>query len=58
MEPFDNQQQKDFQNSCLDFLVEVPDIQFSAELIQQLVFRSIRTEKTNELWFNVQGYMM
>lgn len=55
LDHFDERQLQDFRNSCLGFLVDVPDIQFSAQLFQQLVFKSIRTDKVKELWFNVQG---
>ncbi|CAA2958715.1 Hypothetical predicted protein [Olea europaea subsp. europaea] len=58
MERFDEHQREDFRNSCLRFLAEVPNIQFSSQLIQQLVFRTIRTDKMNEPWFNVQGHTM
>ncbi|CAA3011564.1 Hypothetical predicted protein [Olea europaea subsp. europaea] len=34
------------------------DSLFFSTLILQLLFRTIRTEKVNELWFNVQGYLM
>ncbi|CAA2949041.1 Hypothetical predicted protein [Olea europaea subsp. europaea] len=55
---FDERQREDFRNFSLGYLTEVPNIQFSVQLIQQLVFRSICTEKVNELWFNVQGHIM
>ncbi|CAA2989622.1 Hypothetical predicted protein [Olea europaea subsp. europaea] len=58
MDHFDERQREDFRNSSLRYLAEVPDIQFSVQLIQQLVFRSVRTEKVHELWFNVQGYLV
>ncbi|CAA2997842.1 Hypothetical predicted protein [Olea europaea subsp. europaea] len=58
MNHFDEQQRQDFRNSPLGYLVEVLDIQFSAQQIQQLVFRTVRTDKVNELWFNVQGHLM
>ncbi|CAA2975412.1 Hypothetical predicted protein, partial [Olea europaea subsp. europaea] len=54
---FDEHQLEDFRNSCLGFLAEVLDIQFSVQLVQHLVFRTIRTDMMNELWFNVQGHM-
>ncbi|CAA3012833.1 Hypothetical predicted protein [Olea europaea subsp. europaea] len=56
-EHFDDRQRMDFCNSCLWFLSEVQDLQFSAQLIQQLVFRCIRTEKACEIWFKVQGHL-
>ncbi|CAA3023368.1 Hypothetical predicted protein [Olea europaea subsp. europaea] len=55
---FDERQCEDFRNSPLGYLADVPDIQFSAQLILQLVFRIVWTEKVNELWFNVQGHLM
>ncbi|CAA2956261.1 Hypothetical predicted protein [Olea europaea subsp. europaea] len=58
MDLFDDRQRDEFQNSPFGYLAEVAEIQFSAQLIQQLVFRTIRTDKVNELWFNVQGNMM
>ncbi|XP_022880715.1 uncharacterized protein LOC111397983 [Olea europaea var. sylvestris] len=58
MDIFDDRQRDEFRNSPLWYLAEVAEIQFSAQLIQQLVFRTIRTDKVNELWFNVQGNMM
>ncbi|CAA3005419.1 Hypothetical predicted protein [Olea europaea subsp. europaea] len=58
MDPFDERQREDFRNSPLGYLADIPDIQFSAQLILQLLFRTIRTEKVNELWFNVQGHLM
>ncbi|CAA3029310.1 Hypothetical predicted protein [Olea europaea subsp. europaea] len=57
LEHFDDQQRTDFRNSCLWFLSEVPDLQFSAQLIQQFVFCCIQTDKAHELWFNVQGHL-
>ncbi|XP_022843203.1 uncharacterized protein LOC111366736 [Olea europaea var. sylvestris] len=47
----------DFRNSCLGFLSEVSDLQFFAQLIQQLVFCCIQTNKRHELWFNLQGHL-
>ncbi|CAA3027939.1 fasciclin-like arabinogalactan 2 [Olea europaea subsp. europaea] len=58
MDLFDDRQRDEFRNSPFGYLAEVAEIQFSAQLIQQLVFRTIRTDKVNELWFNVQGNMM
>ncbi|XP_022860750.1 uncharacterized protein LOC111381224 [Olea europaea var. sylvestris] len=58
MDHFDERQREDFRNSPLGYLADIPDIQFSAQLILQLLFRTIRTEKANELWFNVQGHLM
>ncbi|CAA2994739.1 Hypothetical predicted protein [Olea europaea subsp. europaea] len=58
MDHFDERQREDFCNSPLGYLTDVPDIQFSAQLIPQLVFRTVRTEKMNELWFNVQDHLM
>ncbi|CAA2944832.1 transcription factor MYB44-like [Olea europaea subsp. europaea] len=58
MDVFDDRQRDEFRNSPFRYLAEVAEIQFSAQLIQQLVFRTIRTDKVNELWFNVQGNMM
>ncbi|CAA2995452.1 Hypothetical predicted protein [Olea europaea subsp. europaea] len=55
---FDERQHEDFSNSSLGYLAEVLDIQFSAQLIQQLVFKSVHAEKVNELWFNVQGHLI
>ncbi|CAA3009252.1 Hypothetical predicted protein [Olea europaea subsp. europaea] len=55
---FDDRQREDFRNSPYGYLAEVPEIQFSAQLIQQLVFRTIRTAKVNELWFNVRSNLM
>ncbi|CAA3000838.1 Hypothetical predicted protein [Olea europaea subsp. europaea] len=49
MDHFDNRQCEDFHNSPFEYL---------AELIQQLVFKTIHTDKVNELWFNVQGNLM
>ncbi|CAA3000110.1 Hypothetical predicted protein [Olea europaea subsp. europaea] len=45
MDHFDDRQHEDFRNSPFGYLAEVPEIQFSAQLIQQLVFRTIRTDK-------------
>ncbi|CAA2938469.1 Hypothetical predicted protein [Olea europaea subsp. europaea] len=58
MDLFDDRLRDEFRNSPFGYLAEVAEIQFSAQLIQQLVFRTIRTDKVNELWFNVQGNMM
>ncbi|CAA2986766.1 Hypothetical predicted protein, partial [Olea europaea subsp. europaea] len=57
LEHFDERQHTDFRNSCLRFLSEVRDLQFSAQLIQQHIFRCIRTEKAIEIWFKVQGHL-
>ncbi|CAA2982014.1 Hypothetical predicted protein [Olea europaea subsp. europaea] len=57
LEHFDDRQHTNFRNSCLGFLFEVRDLQFSTQLIQQLVFRCIRTEKGCEIWFKVQGHL-
>ncbi|CAA2995579.1 Hypothetical predicted protein [Olea europaea subsp. europaea] len=45
MDVFDDRQRDEFRNSPFGYLAE-------------LVFRTIRTDKVNELWFNVQGNMM
>ncbi|CAA3026980.1 Hypothetical predicted protein [Olea europaea subsp. europaea] len=45
MDHFDERQREDFCNSSLGYLAEVPNIQFSSKLIQQLVFRTIRIDK-------------
>ncbi|CAA2996729.1 Hypothetical predicted protein [Olea europaea subsp. europaea] len=58
MDHFDERQREDFRNSSLGYLAEVSDIQFSAQLIQQLVFRTVRTDKVYELWFSMQGHLM
>ncbi|XP_022872301.1 uncharacterized protein LOC111391336 [Olea europaea var. sylvestris] len=42
---FDERQREDFRNFPLGYLADVPDIQFSVQLIQQLVFRIVYTEK-------------
>ncbi|CAA2969317.1 Hypothetical predicted protein [Olea europaea subsp. europaea] len=55
---FDERYWEDFRNSSLGYLADVLDIQFSAQLIQQLVFRTIRTDKVYELWFSVQRRLM
>ncbi|CAA2998341.1 Hypothetical predicted protein, partial [Olea europaea subsp. europaea] len=55
---FNDRQRDEFRNSPFEYLAEVAEIQFSTQLIQQLVFRTIRTDKVNKLWFNVQGNMM
>ncbi|CAA2996256.1 Hypothetical predicted protein [Olea europaea subsp. europaea] len=57
VEHFDERQRADFRNSCLGFLSEVSDLQFSAQLIQQLVFYCIQTNKRHKLWFNLQGHL-
>ncbi|CAA2986807.1 Hypothetical predicted protein [Olea europaea subsp. europaea] len=57
MDNFDNRLWADFRDSCLGFLVDVPEIQFFAQLIQALVCREIRCDKSRELWFNVQGHL-
>ncbi|CAA2959632.1 Hypothetical predicted protein [Olea europaea subsp. europaea] len=57
MDHFNERRWEDFRNSSLGYLAEVPDIQFSAQLIQQLVFRTVRTNKLYELWFSVQGHL-
>ncbi|CAA2963495.1 Hypothetical predicted protein [Olea europaea subsp. europaea] len=58
MDHFNDRQREDFRNSPFGYLAEVPKIQFSAQLIQQQVFKTIHTDKVNELWFNVQGNLM
>ncbi|CAA2956146.1 Hypothetical predicted protein, partial [Olea europaea subsp. europaea] len=58
MDQFDEQHREDFRNSSLRYLADVPDIQFSGQLIQQLVFRTIRIDKLYELWFSMQGHLM
>ncbi|CAA3032537.1 Hypothetical predicted protein [Olea europaea subsp. europaea] len=58
MDQFDEWHRKDFRNSSLGYLADVPDIQFSAQLIQQLVLRTIGIDKLYELWFSVQGHLM
>ncbi|CAA2973241.1 Hypothetical predicted protein [Olea europaea subsp. europaea] len=45
MDQFDERHREDFRNTSLGYLAVVPDIQFSAQLIQQLVFRTIHTDK-------------
>ncbi|CAA3002373.1 Hypothetical predicted protein [Olea europaea subsp. europaea] len=45
MDHIDERQHEDFRNSPLGYLADIPDIQFSAQLILQLLFRTIRTEK-------------
>ncbi|CAA2968453.1 Hypothetical predicted protein [Olea europaea subsp. europaea] len=57
IEHFDDRLRADFRNSCLEFLVDVPEIQFFAQLIQALVCRGIRCDKAHKLWFNVEGYL-
>ncbi|CAA3004662.1 Hypothetical predicted protein, partial [Olea europaea subsp. europaea] len=57
MDNFDDRLRADFRDSCLGFLVDVLEIQFSAQLIQALVCRGIRCDKSHELWFNVQGHL-
>ncbi|CAA2989121.1 Hypothetical predicted protein [Olea europaea subsp. europaea] len=54
---FDDRLRADFRDSCLGFLADAPEIQFSAQLIQALVCRGIRCDKSHELWFNVQGHL-
>ncbi|XP_022845851.1 uncharacterized protein LOC111368688 [Olea europaea var. sylvestris] len=44
MDHFDERQRENFRNSSLGYLAEVPVIQFSAQLIQQL-------------WFSTQGHL-
>ncbi|CAA3031462.1 Hypothetical predicted protein [Olea europaea subsp. europaea] len=58
MDHFDERQWEDFHNSSLGYLAKVSDIQFSTQLIQQLVFRTVHTDKVYELWFNMQGHFM
>ncbi|CAA3027292.1 Hypothetical predicted protein [Olea europaea subsp. europaea] len=48
MDVFDDRQRDKFRNSPFGYLAEVAEIQFSAQLIQQLVFRTIRTDKGDE----------
>ncbi|CAA3005804.1 Hypothetical predicted protein [Olea europaea subsp. europaea] len=57
MDNLDDRLRADFRNSCLGFLADVPEIQFSAQLIQALVCREIRGDEPHELWFNVQGHL-
>ncbi|CAA2986374.1 Hypothetical predicted protein [Olea europaea subsp. europaea] len=57
MDHFDSRLRVDFRNSCLGLLVDVPEIQFSAQLILTLVCRGIHCDKSHELWFNVQGHL-
>ncbi|CAA2974903.1 Hypothetical predicted protein [Olea europaea subsp. europaea] len=57
MDNFDDRLRADFCDSCLRFLADVSEIQFSAQLIQALVCRGIRCDKSHELWFNVQGHL-
>ncbi|CAA3015708.1 Hypothetical predicted protein [Olea europaea subsp. europaea] len=57
MDHFDERQREDFRNSSLEYLAEISDIQLSAQLIQQLAFRTIRTDKLYELWFSVQEHL-
>ncbi|CAA3003936.1 Hypothetical predicted protein [Olea europaea subsp. europaea] len=45
MDVFDDRQRDEFRNSPFGYLAKVAEIQFSAQLIQQLVFRTIRTNK-------------
>ncbi|CAA2965900.1 Hypothetical predicted protein [Olea europaea subsp. europaea] len=45
MDLFDDRQRDEFRNSPFGYLAEVAEIQFSAQLTQQLVFRTIRTDK-------------
>ncbi|CAA3011329.1 Hypothetical predicted protein [Olea europaea subsp. europaea] len=58
MDHFDERQRDDFRNSSLGYPAEVLDIQFSVQLIQQLMFRTVRTDKVYELWFSMQGHLM
>ncbi|CAA3005491.1 Hypothetical predicted protein [Olea europaea subsp. europaea] len=57
MDHLDDRLRTDFRNSYLGFLVEVLEIQFSAQVIQALVCRGICYDKSHELWFNVQGHL-
>ncbi|CAA2984900.1 Hypothetical predicted protein [Olea europaea subsp. europaea] len=57
MDNFDDRLRADFRNSCLAFLADVLEIQFSAQLIQALVCRGILCDKFHELWFNMQGHL-
>ncbi|CAA2961981.1 Hypothetical predicted protein [Olea europaea subsp. europaea] len=57
MDHLDEGLRGDFRNSYLGFLADVPEIQFFAQLIQALVCRGIRCDKSHELWFNVQGHL-
>ncbi|CAA2960221.1 Hypothetical predicted protein [Olea europaea subsp. europaea] len=57
MENFDDRLRADFRYSCLGFLVDVPEIQFFAQLIQALVCLGIHCDESHELWFNVQGHL-
>ncbi|CAA2970572.1 Hypothetical predicted protein [Olea europaea subsp. europaea] len=57
MDNLDDRLRADFRNSCLGFLADVSEIQFFAQLIQALVCRGIRCDKSHELWFNVQGHL-
>ncbi|CAA3013648.1 Hypothetical predicted protein [Olea europaea subsp. europaea] len=57
LEHVDERQREEFRNACLGFLSEVPDLQLSTQLIQQLVFCCIQTKKRHELWFNLQGHL-
>ncbi|CAA3015833.1 Hypothetical predicted protein [Olea europaea subsp. europaea] len=57
MDHFDDRLRDDFQNCCLGFLADVPEIQFFAQLIQALVCQGIHCDKSHELWFNVQGHL-
>ncbi|XP_022889391.1 uncharacterized protein LOC111404893 isoform X2 [Olea europaea var. sylvestris] len=57
MDHFDERQREDFRNSSLEYLAEISDIQLSAQLIQQLAFRTIHTNKLYELWFSVQEHL-
>ncbi|CAA3031996.1 Hypothetical predicted protein [Olea europaea subsp. europaea] len=45
MDHFNDRQREDFCNSPFRYLAEIPEIQFSAQLIQQLVFKTIHTDK-------------
>ncbi|CAA3002939.1 Hypothetical predicted protein [Olea europaea subsp. europaea] len=57
IEHFDDRLRADLCNSCLEFLADISEIQFSAQLIQALVCQGIRCDKTHELWFNVQDHL-
>ncbi|CAA2985626.1 Hypothetical predicted protein [Olea europaea subsp. europaea] len=57
MDNLDDRLRADFRNSCLGILADVPEIQFSTQLIQALVCQGIRCDKSHELRFNVQGHL-
>ncbi|CAA3002568.1 Hypothetical predicted protein [Olea europaea subsp. europaea] len=57
MDNLDDRLRADFRNSCIGFLANVPEIQFSTQLIQALVCQGICCDKSHELWFNVQGHL-